>query len=115
MFSDTLINPFTFLCFNVRGLGQSKVTTRGKIKLDYVFEVSPKKNCVICLTEVWFNWNSLPSLGLGVPAPYVLAHLNSDGKGTGIMILVTSDIVKNESAALVKGRLSFLSLTYNKD
>ena len=115
MFSDTLTNPFTFLCFNVRGLGQSKVTTRGKTKLDYVFEVSPKKNCVICLTEVWFNWNSLPSLGLSVPAPYVLAHLNSDGKGTGIMILVTSDIVKNESAALVKGRLSFLSLTYNKD
>ena len=56
------------MLFNVRGLGKSKVTTLGNNKLDYIYEVSPKKNCVICLTEVSFNWNSLPTLGLSVPA-----------------------------------------------
>ena len=109
------VDPPTFMFFNVRGLGISKVTPSGNQKLDYIFEVSPKINCVICIVEVWFNWGSLPTLGLNVPAPYRLAHLNSDGKGSGIMILLTPDIVKNESVVLSKGRLSFLKLSYNNN
>ena len=91
-----MCDPPTLLFFNVRGLGISKVTPSGNQKLDYIYSVSPKTNCIICLVEVWFNWGSLPTLGLSVPAPYKLAHLNSDGKGSGIMILVTSDIVKDD-------------------
>ena len=110
-----MCDPPTLLFFNVRGLGISKVTSSGNQKLDYIYSVSPKTNCIICLVEVWFNWGSLPTLGLSVPAPFRLAHLNSDGKGSGIMILVTSDIVKDESTVLSKGRLSFLNLSYNNN
>ena len=75
------VNPPTFMFFNVRGLGISKVTPSGNQKLDYIFKVLPKINCVIFMLFFHCHYNIVSYIPYNIhetspPSPAPLPILN---------------------------------------
>ena len=103
--------PLSIYSFNVRTLGISFLTDLGRKKLSYIFETVQKKNAIVILVEISLARGYLPSLPSCARRSFDLVHGNADGKGSGMMIFCSKDIVKNSSLTLVIGRLSILNVT----
>ena len=104
---------------NIRSLGVSKVSPSGRLKLQYLFNKIPQKNCILILTEVNLKDVNLKLLKIKLPSNFRIVNTNFNGRGFGTISISSIDLHKVHTpliaSTIVKGRVSHFKLKGESD